>query len=72
MSHRQGIHVNSKLLIQDIASEGAVTVVVFFCDFILGCVRIKDHATQVYIVDFLDQLHAHWNAPLLQPSPSDT
>ena len=28
-----------------------------------------DHATQVYIVDFLDQLRAHRNALLLQPGP---
>ena len=28
----------------------------------LGCEWIKDHATQVYIVDFLDQLRAHRNA----------
>ena len=40
-----------------------------FVDVMLGCVWIKDHATQVYIVDFLDQLRAHRNALLLQPGP---
>ena len=38
-----------------------------FVDVMLGCVRIKDHATQAFIVDFLDQLRAHRNALLLQP-----
>ena len=40
-----------------------------FLDVMLGCVWIKDHATQVYIVDFLDQLRAHRNTLLLQPGP---
>ena len=30
-----------------------------FVDVMLGFVWIKNHATQVYIVDFLDQLRAH-------------
>ena len=37
-----------------------------FVDVMLGCVWIKDHAKQVYIVDFLDQLR---NALLLQSGP---
>ena len=41
-----------------------------FVDVMLGCEWIKDHATQVYIVDFLDQLRAYWNALLLQSGPS--
>ena len=41
-----------------------------FVDVMLGCVWIKDHATQVYIVDFLNQLRAHRNALLLQPGPT--
>ena len=40
-----------------------------FLDVMLGCVWIKDHATQMYIVDLLDQLRAHRNALLLQPGP---
>ena len=58
-------HVKSLLPDIDLDPEG-------FVDVMLGCVWIKDHATQVYIVDFLDQLHAHRNALLLQPGPSDT
>ena len=38
-----------------------------FLDVMLSCVWIKDHATQVYIVGFIDQLRAHRNALLLQP-----
>ena len=41
-----------------------------FVDVMLGCVWIKDHATQVYIVDFFDQLRAHQNALLLQSVPT--
>ena len=41
-----------------------------FVDVMLCCEWIKDHATQVYIVDFLDQLRAHWNALLLQSGPT--
>ena len=37
-----------------------------FVEVMPGCVWIKDHATQTFIVDFLDQLHALWNALLLQ------
>ena len=33
---------------------------------ILRCDWIKDHATQIFIVDFLDQLHAFQNSLLLQ------
>ena len=40
-----------------------------FVDIMLGCVWIKDHTAQVFIVDFLDQLRAHRNALLLQPGP---
>ena len=40
-----------------------------FVDVMLGCEWIKDQATQVYIVDFLDQLRAHRNALLLQSGP---
>ena len=40
-----------------------------FVEVMLGCVWIKDHATQSFIVDFLDQLRAHRNALLLQPGP---
>ena len=40
-----------------------------FVDVMLSCVWIKDRATQVYIVDFLDQLRAHLNALLLQSGP---
>ena len=32
-----------------------------FLNVMLGCVWIKDHATQAFIVDFLDQLHAWLN-----------
>ena len=40
-----------------------------FVEVMLGCVGIKDHATQTFIVDFLDQLRALRNALLLQPGP---
>ena len=40
-----------------------------FTDVMLGCVWIKDRSTQVFIVDFLDQLRAFRNSLLLQSDP---
>ena len=40
-----------------------------FTDVMLGCVWIKDRSTQVFIIDFLDQLRAFRNSLLLQSDP---
>ena len=61
------LHLHVKSLLPDINLDPER-----FVDVMLGCVWIKDHVTQVYIVDVLDQLRAHRNALLLQPGPSDT
>jgi len=55
------IPTNVRLLLPDIALEP-----VHFVNVILRCDWIKDHATQIFIVDFLDQLHAFQDSLLLQ------
>ena len=40
-----------------------------FTDVMLGCVWIEDRSTQVFIIDFLDQLRAFRNSLLLQSDP---